>query len=471
MKLTVCEAVGASPVRVRRPAVGIVSGCYKRYPINIYSQVLRVPRFADLFIEELRRKRAEVLRVIGCDGGIESRYRDLVEGVWRCGVEARREFDRVFAVDSSSDEIEVAGGGVILVTRALALGADGSELRGLRVDAFFPRDVRDYEDFKRLLREHLEHRVALEALEEGADLILVDGSLFGRMSHVLRELRVEGREGFMLDYVETYGELLSRAGRGEAIVAGVSKESRSTVLREELLLSELRRSLETVDRALAERALEQWRGLRRRPAIALEEVRRLEREGLDPRVYELFKEVRNSLPDTKLLLAMNLDPGFTLPLKLGLEGVSTSVADVALSDASGLVEAMRRVFESTYDEMGSERVERALGALRSYPSVLTSYAIFSRGDDPLRVDMALDSDVPVAHPSRFVAEVPESFLRVLRHLACLYAGRRCYNVLLLEADRRVRVELETMELYRRLAMMELGELIVHSRGERRVWFP
>ncbi|MEM2245557.1 MAG: DNA double-strand break repair nuclease NurA [Thermofilum sp.] len=433
-----------------------------------------MPRFADLFVEEVRRKRGEILRVAAGSADLASRYRELVRGVWVEGVEARNEFDRVYAVDSSSDEIEVAGGGVILVTRAVALGANGRELRKLRVDAFFPRSIRDYEDFKRLLREHLEHEVALEAVEEGADLVLLDGSLFGRMSHVVRELSVDGREGFLLDYVETYGQLLSRAVRKGVIIAGVSKDSRSTVLKEELLLSELRKRLEGCPTGLAEKVLELWARLRRRPSQVLEEVRRLVREGLDPRIYELFEEAKSPVPDSKLLLLMNLGPGFTAPIRLTLERVQMGVIEVALTEETRLVALLDAIFEKVSDELGprfAENVNRVLAALRSYPAVLASYVIFSRGDDPVRVDIAVNREDLAASTSRFVSSPPDSFIRVLRQLAFLYSGRTSYNVLLLEADKRVRATTETLDLYHKLAMKELGELIVHSRGERRYFVP
>ncbi|MEM4501602.1 MAG: DNA double-strand break repair nuclease NurA, partial [Thermofilaceae archaeon] len=310
-----------------------------------------MPRFADLFVEEVRRKRGEILRVAAGSADLASRYRELVRGVWVEGVEARNEFDRVYAVDSSSDEIEVAGGGVILVTRAVALGANGRELRKLRVDAFFPRSIRDYEDFKRLLREHLEHEVALEAVEEGADLVLLDGSLFGRMSHVVRELSVDGREGFLLDYVETYGQLLSRAVRKGVIIAGVSKDSKSTVLKEELLLFKLRKCLEGCPTGLAEKVLELWARLRRRPSQVLEEVRRLVREGLDPRIYELFEEAKSPVPDSKLLLLMNLGPGFTAPIRLTLERVQMGVIEVALTEETRLIALLDAIFEKVSDEL------------------------------------------------------------------------------------------------------------------------
>jgi len=430
-----------------------------------------VPRFADLFVEEVRRKRGEVLRVVGGGDRLAERYADLVKRVWVPGIAAGKRFERVYAVDSGSDEIEVSGGGVLLVTRAMALEAGGREVRKLRLDALFPRDLRDYEDFKRLVREHVEHLAALEALEEGADLLMLDGSLYGRMIHVIRELNVEGREDFMVEYVETYSELLSKAlGRG-AVVAGVSKDSRSAVLKEELLLSQLASLLSGCDPELRGRVMELWRLLKRRPSRALNSVRALTKEGLDPRVLELFEEARSAVPDSKIIAAAGLGAGFTTPIALTLERVSTGITDLLLRSRDEELEAeLARALERAAErpDFGA-RAKSLLRALRSYPPVYTTYAVFAAGDDPVRVDVVA-GDLPKPE-GRFANPVPSTVRRVLAHLALLYGGRRCYNALLLEVDRRVRTTLETLELYHKLAMREVGELILHSRGERRALYP
>lgn len=432
-----------------------------------------MPHFADLFVEEVRRKRGDVLRVIGGGGKLVERYADLVKGVWVPGIAAEKRFERVYAVDSGSNEIEVSGGGVLLVTRAMALRAGGGELRKLRLDALFPRDLRDYEDFKRLVREHVEHLAAIEAVEEGADLLLIDGSLYGRMTHVICELRVEGREDFIMEYVETYSRLLSKALESGTVVVGVSKDSRSTVLKEELLLAQLKELLSSCEPELRERVLKLWRLLRRRPSQALNNVRMLVKEGLDPRVLELFEEARSAVPDSKIIASIGLGVGFTAPLALTLEHVSTGITDLLLSLRDEELEReLQRVFREAAGQAGFEaKVDSLLKALRGYPPVYTTYAVFSAGDDPVRVDIVARELPRPAGASRFANPAPEVVRRALTHLALLYGGRRCYNALLLEVDKHVRTTSETLELYHKLAMREVGELILHSRGERRFLFP
>ncbi len=441
-----------------------------------------MPRFADLLAEEVRRKRQEILAVVSRGLEAAERYRSLLKKWWRKGVPAGEAWRCVYGVDGSSDATEVSGGGVVLFTRALALSRDGRELRKLLVDAFYPKSVRDYEDYVRLVREHVEHLAALEALEAGAELVLIDGSLYGRMIHVLREIDIPGREDFLMDYVKTYSELLSKALRSGAVLAGVSKDSRSTLLKEEVLSSELALSTASLPEHTRERVLRLWRALRRTPNQAIKEVREMAARGaVNAGVYDLFLEARNPIPDSKVISALNLGEGFSTPLKLSLSSLSTGIGDLVLSDSEDkLTSLIAEVFERTWDKLGEAFAERARGlikALKSYPPLLTSYAILGEGDDPLRVDAVfkgveetpckLDSGVQL----RFTDGVHPVFVSVIGQLKAMYAGRRCYNALLLEVDRRVKVTRETVETYTKILSKEVGELLVHSRGERRVFYP
>lgn len=441
-----------------------------------------VPRFADLLVEEVRRKRQEILNVVSRGLDTAERYGKLLRMWWHRGIPVGEAWSSVYGVDGSSDATEVSGGGVVLFTRALALSRDGRELRKLLVDALYPKSVRDYEDYVRLVREHVEHLAALEALEAGAELVLIDGSLYGRMIHVIREINVPDREDFLMDYIKIYSELLSKALRSEAVLAGVSKDSRSTLLKEEALYSELALSTASLPAHTRERVLKLWRTLHRTPNQAIREVREMAARGaVSARVYDLFLDARNPIPDSKVISALNLGEGFFTPLKLSLSSLSTGIGDLVLSDSEEkLANLIAEVFERTRDKLGEDFAERARGlveALKSYPPLLTSYAILGEGDDPLRVDVVFKGVEKIlckfngGVQLRFTDGVHPVFVSVIRQLKAMYAGRRCYNALLLEVDRRVKVTRETVETYTRVLSREVGELIVHSRGERRVSYP
>ncbi|MEM3137381.1 MAG: DNA double-strand break repair nuclease NurA [Thermofilaceae archaeon] len=441
-----------------------------------------MPRFTDLLAEEVRRKKQEILAVVSQGLGATEKYRSFFEKWWHKGVSVGDTWNNMYGVDGGSDATEISGGGVILFARALALSKEGKELRKLLVDAFYPKSVRDYEDFIKLVREHVEHLAALEALEEGAELLLIDGSLYGRMIHVIRELDIPGREDFVMDYVKTYSELLSKVLRNGVVTVGVSKDSRSTILKEEVLYNELASNVVSLSEQTRERVLKLWRTFRRAPNQAIEEIRKMvTRGGVNTEVYNLFLEARSPIPDSKVISALNLGEGFSTPLKLSLSSLSTGIRDLLLSDSEEkLINLIAKVFKRTQDKLGEafiEKTKEIIGALKSYPPVLTSYTILGEGDDPLRVDLVFKNveEIPCKCNGevglRFASEVHPVFISVVKQLKAMYAGRRCYNVLLLEVDRRVKVTRETLEAYTRILSKELGELVVHSRGERRVSYP
>jgi len=441
-----------------------------------------VPEFLDLLLDEVKRNREELAKVAGGSSTTAEWYRELVQRKWNRFPERDLESRGVYAVDSSSGTVELAGGGVLVIARSIALGIGGLQKRRLRLEAFYPKDLRDYEDYLRLLREHLEHEVALDALETDPEFILVDGSLYGRMIHVLKEVEIQDREDFMFDYVEAYSDFLSAALRKGTVVVGVSKDSRSTLFKEEVLKEQVLRiarehGLDTQE------ILKLWSGLRRRPREVVEEVRRKTSSGAYPaELYKFFEEARSPVPDSKILYHLNLGSGYTTPLLLKLSRVLAGQLDLVLDDGSvDHVERLSRVFQKTRDRIGSRFEGRArdlISRLRSYPPVAMFYVVFESGEDPVRVDVVARDISALSGANglqgdagRFMDDKPESLLRVIALLRGMYAGIRGYNVLLLEADRRVKISDYTLETYRGVLMRELGLFFLLSRGERRVHYP
>ena len=60
--------------------------------------------------------------------------------------------------------------------------------------------------------EWLEFKVALKVIKEKEledSVIILDGSLYGRMIHLPNDSPAEGQRGFMLQYFDTYEKLLN----------------------------------------------------------------------------------------------------------------------------------------------------------------------------------------------------------------------------------------------------------------------
>lgn len=434
-----------------------------------------MPYFADLLLQELRSRRGEVLGVLRVSKGLLEKYRELFSRRWLHFDNLEESLEGVYAVDSSNGEVELSGGGIILFTRSLALAPNDYEVRKFRLDAFYPKRVHEYEEYCRLIREYMEHEAALKAIEEGARYVLIDGSLYGRMLHVLYELEIEGKESFALEYVRKYGELLSKARSRGTTLVGVSKDSRSTLFKEEVIWREIMSHIlegQEVINILSEL----WDGLRKNPRKTMEKLGNLVKDGLvDDYVYALFEEARSAVPDSKVISLLSLEPGFSTPLHLRVDKVySGTILLILREDATTLLQKLRESFPKSADKQGYEFETIAMEAVRNlktYPNIISFYTVFEKGDDPMRVDIASsDSEAALPMDGRFLAEVPGSVNRVLGLLFSLYAGMREYNVLLLEADRKVKMTAETVKTYGEILMKEYGELLVHSRGERRVFY-
>lgn len=142
----------------------------------------------------------------------------------------------VLAVDSSVYTNLLSNGGVFYIIRSLAARKDVVSKR-LESDVIFSRDrmsrIRELITAK---MEMLEFEAALEALKRGfdGDAILLDGSLYGRVSHVFIESKVDEERDSLLHYFRVYKELLDACCKSGVLLVGVSKEIRSTFYRDYL---------------------------------------------------------------------------------------------------------------------------------------------------------------------------------------------------------------------------------------------
>ena len=97
--------------------------------------------------------------------------------------------------------------------------------------------------------------------------------------------------------------------------------------------------------------------------------------------------------------------------------------------------------------------------------------VLDERDDPIRVDVALRETQPAQRDTLFLETVSTEIYKATKTVAGLYGGQKHYNALLLEADKRVRTTHETMEMYHKLIMQELKTPLIHSRSQRRFYYP
>jgi len=427
-------------------------------------------RFIDLLVSEVKAARSELLKVILEPEDRARFYRELLLKRWHPLPKAAAPECTVYAVDSSDCLIELAGGGVIHVVRAAAISNRRGEVRKLGLHAFYPPPDKELVEYRKLVREHAEHVAALEAVRdlERGDALLVDGSLFGRMLHVFRPLRIPGREDFMVDYVETFSKLASECLRKCVLLVGVAKDSRSSLLRV-ALLSELamERARELGQDALAAVA-SLLKRLRRRPRDAA----KLLPSWAQGELRDILLEVLDRTPDYKVIIASGVGSGFSPPLRLELKRVSSGFMEAVL-DPRRRRELAEKIAARLPSNVSEREVREALGNIASYPPVAALYVKLAEGDLPLRVDI-VHPDVLKwsSEPAGFAVGEWHGLTTATLALLCeLYAGPRNYNVLLTRVDRYVKMTRQSREQYKSTIESVLNTLIQQSRGVRRVSFP
>ncbi|MDK2464093.1 MAG: hypothetical protein QI223_04920, partial [Candidatus Korarchaeota archaeon] len=170
--------------------------------------------------------------------------------------------------------------------------------------------------------------------------------------------------------------------------------------------------------------------------------------------------------------AMLVGP-YTDPVRKQVNSMRDHAAEFAREVSSP--ETARRALGG---ERGEDLEETALRAVRvaiSLPTPVTVYVRFRDGDDPMKLEIPcweLGIELPwhVARPERLGDQERERVEWLVGVARAGYAGPRFHNVWLERVDRRVKLRAGTVEaLYERYLWRELGELVPHSRGERRVF--
>lgn len=438
-----------------------------------------MPYFLDEFVGRVRDRRDCFLRFLG---GVDSRvklYGDVVHRYWNRFPELGEVNAEVLAIDSSDAVIECKGGVLVYVCRGLGVSNRGGTCRDLGVEVFF-LDGGDSElsMFRGLYREYLEHLVALKSLDMFSGVsrvkaIFIDGSLYGRMVHLVKDIDIAGKRDFMMDYVEVYAKLLREAYRKGVTLIGVSKDSRSRLLRRYMLTDILSLKLQNLDipQKLREKISMLWGDLWRRPRQTLRELYSV-RNSIPPDVYDVFIEATYPRPDIQLLIELIGSTGYSTPLLLS--PLSPLAHLVTALRRGRLLEYIRRNFTKAIVEKGEETVlergEKVLLKVLDYPYIASFYVLFRDNDIPLRIDFPVWTIKDVGDIS-VLKDYEESIRFILGLIYPFYSGPKHYNVLLEHADLKVKMKDSVKNIYERVLEREIEVLMEHSRGVRRVRYP
>jgi hypothetical protein len=384
----------------------------------------------------------------------------------------------VMAVDSSVYTNLLSTGGIFYVIRSLAVCRD-QEQKLLETDAFFTKaSFLESQLFVGRKMEMFEFLAAIDALKSGFKCcgILIDGSLYGRISHVPIETKVEDQRLALLHYFEVYRELLDLCKAEKILLMGVSKESRSTFYRDYLLKLIFEETLKSLDSSIDTADLHRLKPIFLETLddekSALRKFAKLHNKygkKLDS-IAVILEELISSRPDYQLIMNYAQTPGYTQPLLLGPSARMARRLESCLKDPARYVRAH---FPATVREKGKDFVDWASNILLNFagfPGIVSFYLLLDVRDSPIRIDIPCwdHTFARTGWPKPIDFNVDE----VLKVMVTGYCGLDCYNLWLKNVDERVRLKKHVVDnLYFPFMERLFGEKIIRGRGYRRVKYP
>lgn len=428
-----------------------------------------MPDFLDLYIKDISLK-ADLIRSI-YRLPVDSNFYKLLMGVFdkywipfQFSKFSPNEFD-VLAVDSSSRRMDTGNGGLFYVARALGLYSNSNVYR--RVDCGF--DYCFHSDANHIVgrvMELLEHLVIIDALNSGfRGFILLDGSLYGRFSHVPLELDLAYNKSFMIKYFEVLLNLLDLCRRLNIPIIGVSKGSVSSFFRNFLI------GILAVDTAIkfgydSSFVRNLLYNILDKKGSAL-----LILDSLPEDLKIIFREFLNRKPDFQLILNYAKTTGYTVPLFLSPPPRTIRAFKLIMRDPYAFLKSA-----FPYSSMSSDFLDCSVNVVKrllDLPAIISFHIYPSTFDIPLRIDIPAfcfgfeDKFIDFQWPE--AAEIDLSgFLKLL---ASGYCGPEDYNIWLSNVDRMVRLSRRIFESVYLPKFEDVIGGITTSRGYRRVRYP
>ncbi len=357
-------------------------------------------------------------------------------------------------VDSSSQSIELSNGYTLIVARACAVSREGT---GRKLKAYLTTG--EVNELKGRIMENMEHEILLDNLHP---VNLVDGSMYGRASHIPHEFRNDGFENFTLLYYENYTNLMEEVKRRKQMIMGISKSSASTFLRDVVVK-------EMYDEELEKNGLEKDEKLRKLPYDALDrkgkamiEAKKLLLDKGYEKAYNLIMELTRKRPDMSILSRFGV--GMSRPVMLGSSARARRSFKEIMKHGK---EALQKTFRSL--NIDDSHVDIVLKYL-NLPAFVSFYISFSPGL-VLRVDfpaylLGLERRMQDVYWPEVLDNDVDNILSVLKSE---YADNYVHSIHLFAADKDARLPYEDF-FDRYVPMVESILNVTPSSGDMRYMF-
>jgi len=427
-----------------------------------------VPEFLDLYMQDLAVKKVWIDEAYSkpTSSTLAIHLRGEFEKYWRFKELPKSSSDefRVLAVDGSLQYTVMSNGGIFYVVRALALSNTNVKFRSVHTGFDYSSDE-NYRAVVGKMMEWLEHRVVLEALKEGFEgYILIDGSIYGRLAHIPLEVDSAYSRDFMVRYFETLIKLFQTAKERRAPIIGLSKESRSSFLREFLMRSIIFRLAEEFNLNVLE--------VEKYLSMALDRKRLSSILGRIPMpIREFIIEYATLKPDFLIIMSYGRKPGHSMPLILSPPSGARKAYRLIDTDPVKYLQLTHPI--SSEDADFIKWASHVIEQLPKLPAVVSFYVLPSSFDTPMRVDapawvFGIEKNTSEVD---FSEAIDVDIDDVLRLISAGYGGLEDYNIWLTAVHRRVKLGRKTFE---RIYLPKFEEIVGRTatpRGYRRVRFP
>ena len=420
-----------------------------------------MPEFLIEFIDNLNEKSKRILENFE-NKEINKLYEKLFPFYWiDYDIESQNPTQEVIAIDSSSGYCPTNNGGFFFVSRALAYG-NNKKYKEVYTDFDFS-NVKTQSDYIGRVMEWTEHSVAIQAINKGfTKCILIDGSIYGRLSHLPMELNLDNNKGFMIQYFETYLNLLEMCKKNKIPLIGISKESRTSFFREFLIKKILKSKIS--DFQLLNNLLSEALDF---PKKAI----KLAKNTKDNDIILLTEELIARKPDSLLISNNAKHSGYTKPLLLGGSTRWRRAENKIKADSKGYIESNFPILSEDINFLN--QAKKIITKMLDFPSIVSFHILPILTDTPLRIDIpswyfGIDRRLlDVGWPEVVNLDLSE----ILKLISAGYCGLGNYNIWLTAVDNEVRLSRKDFE---ELYLKKFEEIIgkkATPRGYRRVRYP
>jgi len=432
--------------------------------------------FTDLVAGRIQQRRQEFL------AGLSPEPQDSLESELKAGVQTLwhpldpAEFSGAqieglssglaAAVDGSRAVRALNSGADWVVAQALLLGPNGVQLTAADTILLRGEIERPAVDrFAALLMRSLELDLALKFARSGpCNLLLLDGSLYADLPHLLYGLAVPGRVDLPLLVLQRYLDLFACCEERGILLLGLAKSARSTVLGRAISGG----TAPTPPAGHARRQRTSAMPSNSPSADAHEGAPEADVDG--PPLASCEPSQRASWPaggptDAEILHRWASGAGYCNPVLLGTASFGHR-SKPATHDPGALAEH----FVGGGQFSAAER-RNILRRLPTAPAVGTFYVRLAPGDDALRVDaLASAFDSGDQHLLDYAHRLlpHEAAIPLVERLLGDYGGASVYNAVLYVVDHEVRLRADTVDrIYLSVLRRQLGMHVQYDRSTRR----